>query len=259
MSAARPDPAAPDDAAPNDADTQAADPILAALRQQIAQLGAQDPHIAARIASRALLEQLFAILTSAQGRVHMESACAALGALAGHACQQSALIALAGQAQIPEGELLMVTDAQGENYYYGHALNAPLLEDAHSLRALLGGCLQALGAPLPEAKELVLHVTQTLGTPAFGQPRLPEGVTLQASPRECLPLWPALRRGILDALPVPPAQWPLAFGLALQELITQGKDALAPTLAAQIALESAIAMSKVIVHPKSPQAQPTMQ
>ncbi|MDO5091241.1 MAG: hypothetical protein Q4D61_06805 [Cardiobacteriaceae bacterium] len=222
------------------------DPALEALRKQIREQSANDPHIAAKIAAQALLERTFAILNDGKG-VHVESAFAILGSLAGQASLQSALAQIADKKPLDENDaLITVTDKQGRNYYYGNPINRPLLEDRLSLWSLVCGAVQGHGGALPDIGDIVKHVAQSIGTPQFGIPRLPEGVEIRFPPQECLRLWQPLKAEILDVLPVPARDWPLAYGLAIQQLIDQGKDVLPPTTAAVIVMECAVPMSKIL-------------
>jgi len=101
---------------------------------------------------------------------------------------------------------------------------------------------------LPDLDAIIAHVTQSVGTPEFGKPRLPPGHDeIRFTPQESLELlWQPFVASLLQALEVPAADWPLACGLAIQELMAQGKDVLAPHLAATIVMECAIPMSKIL-------------
>ena len=93
-------------------------PALVALRRQIQAQEKENPHIAAQIASRIILDKLLALLKDDSG-VHVESAFAMLGALAGYACQQSAVYAL---AHGDSSHTVMVIDgADGKQYLFGDA------------------------------------------------------------------------------------------------------------------------------------------
>ena len=99
-------------------------------------------------------------------------------------------------------------------------------------------------AALPDTEAIRYHVTQTIGAPLFGVPRLPLGLRIRMAPLECLQLWQPLKAGVLDRLHVPPQDWHLAYGLAIQKMLAQ--DALPPTQAALIVMECAIPMSKIL-------------
>jgi len=102
---------------------------------------------------------------------------------------------------------------------------------------------------LPDLDAIIAHVTQSVGTPEFGKPRLPPGHDeIRFTPQESLELlWQPFVASLLQALEVPAADWPLACGLAIQELMAQGKNVLAPHLAATIVMECAVPMSKIVI------------
>ena len=214
---------------------QMSDP-LKTLQQQIREQQAQNPHIAAQIASSAILQRLFEFMSDDKG-VHVESVFAALGTLAGHACQQIAL----------DRGLTQVSDNAGNRYYYGEALNRVLLEGKLSVWSLVGGAVQSHGGKLPDIREIVAHTTESIGTEQFGQPRLPEGHPIRCEPKQCLVLWQPLKQKILDVLPVPKSDWALAYALAIQDLIDQAAGIIPPELAARIVMECAVPMSKLAV------------
>jgi hypothetical protein len=200
-------------------------------------------------AGEQLLERIKVALKDEQG-VQVESLLTCLGALAGYACQASVL------HTVP---LVSATTADGFTYLYGDALNAPLAESPLSVWAFIGKAVQKAGAPLPDLAEIFKHVTQTIGSKAFGVPRTPD----ENRPRD-LPLvyiqqlWP-------QALPIAQrfcekrAQLPIVFAIALQRALEQARGVIDMTLAARIAMESAVAMSKVVLpeaNPTPPKARP---
>lgn len=178
--------------------------------------------------------------------VHIESVLSCLGAFAGYACQFGIrkLAARPGSNTSGNG-MRIVQGKDGMNYYFGDALNAPLLESPFAIWSLVAGCVQNLGKPLPDVNDIFKHVAGTVGGPQFGIPRIPE----EHRPGD-LPL-NYLKAGWQRILPV---AWefceqamhlPIVFGFAIQDAIGAGKDVLDPTLAATIAMESAVPMSKV--------------
>lgn len=221
------------------------DPALAALQQQIREKKKQDPYIAAKMAANTVLDKILAVLNDGRG-VHVESVFAALGSLAGYACQKSALMRI-GNRTLPENALITVSDKQGNDYYYGDAINRALLEDRLSVWSLIGGAVQQYNSDLPDIKGIVHHVTQSIGTAAFGVPRLPEDHPIRHTPKEYLALWQPLQEQVLDILLVPAEEWPLAYGLAIQKFMEQAKNVLNCGIAAQIVMECAVPMSKVVL------------
>lgn len=213
---------------------------LQTLQNKIKEQQAQDPHIAAKIAAEAIIKRMFQLMNDGKG-VHVESTLAALGALAGYTCQQMA---------IGEGALINVSDDAGNHYCYGDAINQPLLENPLSVWSLVGGVVKSYGHQLPDINEIVVHTSQSIGTEQFGQPRLPENHPIRQPPKAYLILWQPLKQEILDVLPVPKQDWALAYGLAIQKLIDQAKEIILPSMAANIVMECAVPMSKVILNSK---------
>ncbi len=220
------------------------DPALLALQNAIREQAEKDPYVAAKIASKELLERFLTSMKDDKG-VHVESVFVALGALAGYACQQSALTQLAREET--QASLMTITDTNGKNYYIGDAINQPLLENQLSVASLVGGALEQYGETLCDVEEIVKHTIASIGTESFGQPRLPENHQAHYRPLDCLTLWQPLKEQVLDVFLVPVSDWGLAYGLAIQSFMEQAKDVLSPNIAGIIVMESAIPMSKVIL------------
>lgn len=178
--------------------------------------------------------------------VHIESLLCALGALAGYSCQAS-LRAQAIAKGLPETDALVVVAGEnGQSYFFGDPLNQALLESQYSVWALAAGQAQNLGArTLPDAIEIIKHVTATVGKPEFGAPRMPEGHEPTGTPLSHLKtLWPLMLPVAQRFCPTPP-EWPVLFGLAIQETMAMGQSVIEPTLALSVVMESAVPMSKV--------------
>ena len=176
-----------------------------------------------------VLYRIWATLQEHEG-IHAESLITCLGALAGYACQ-----AHVRQAGVPAASSHLITDS----------LNRPLIASPLSVWSLVRRAVQKTGGPLPDIDGICAHVTRTFDTPEFGVPRVPEGRSPRRLPLFYLTqLWP-------QVLPIAkrfcrrPAQLPVLFGIALQRAIEHTTERLSPTLAASIAMECAVAMSKV--------------
>jgi hypothetical protein len=183
--------------------------------------------------------RLLATLRDADG-IHPESLVTCLGALAGYACQASV------RQQVAMG------DGQPAKHFQVYALDRALAGNPLSVWALVGRTVQKLGQPLPNLDEIAGHVTKTLGTDAFGVLRVPE----EHRPRHAAivylrQLWPQILP-IAQRFCRRPAQLSVLFGIALQRAIELTHHRLSPTLAATIAMESAVAMSKVTLAPEVP-------
>lgn len=190
-----------------------------------------------------VLEHVFEWEKSDRG-VHLEGAVVTLGALAGKACQVAVLTGIADNDPVYAGlSVADVTAADGTEYLFGDAINRPLVESTYSVWSLVAGAANSLGATVPDITELFEHAAASVGTPEFGIPRFAEG-TYAEPPVTYLPRWEELLPIIRTSAP-DPQQWPIVFGIAIQQLFTiVGKDFDLTTLT-RIFMDSAIAMSKL--------------
>ena len=101
--------------------------------------------------------------------------------------------------------------------------------------------------PPPDIDAIIEYTTASIGTPEFGQPRLPDGHTIPHTPIQYLNFWQPLKAEILDTLPVPHSDWGMSYALAIQSLMDQAKEVLAPSIAGLIVMECAVPMSKVVL------------
>ncbi len=221
------------------------DPASEALLRAVEAQRKTDPYIGAKIGGKEVLHRLMSAFKNERG-VHVESVLSALGALAGYACQAD-LRARALAAGQPEKAVFMVVEtAKGQRYFFGDALNRLLVEEPISVWGLAAGAAQHLGcSPLPDVQEMFAHVAKTVGEADFGVPRIPEDHRPSDLPAGYLKtLWPALLP-VLKTFCKSPAEWPLLYASAIQNLMEMAKDVLGPELALRIVMESAIPMSKV--------------
>lgn len=171
-----------------------------------------------------VLYRIWATVQDEQG-IHPESLFTCLGALAGYACQT----------------YVRQTAAQP---------NLPLTESPLSVWSLIRRAVQKLGAPLPDLETIFSHVTETVGTRAFGFPQVPDEHRPDHPATFYLTqIWPQILP-IAQRFCRKPAQLPVLFGIALQRAIEQTQNMLSPTLSASIAMECAVAMSKVAALPE---------
>ncbi|MEP7246945.1 MAG: hypothetical protein ABI885_25130 [Gammaproteobacteria bacterium] len=194
-----------------------------------------------------VLYRIWATLQDQNG-IHAESLITCVGALAGYACQACVRQTAALPGADPGKYALRTLDARdGIPYVEGEALKLPLSESPLSVWALISRAVQKLGEPLPDIDGIFRHVTETLGTGAFGIPRVSDG----NGPRHpaivyLKQIWPQILP-IAQRFCRKPAQIPVLFGIALQRAIEQTQGVLSPTLSASIAMECAVAMSKVFL------------
>jgi hypothetical protein len=215
------------------------DTVLAAA---VADERRRKPLAGAQVASKEILGRVMEGSRSDRG-VHVESLFMALGALAGFACQMSLrAVAQAGEQQLP---FTVVTTADQRTLYFGDALNAPLAEEEYSVWGLAAAGVVRSGAEPPDLGDIFRHVVETVGTPEFGRPRYPEGTGSATVPETVIrDMWPDLLT-LTTRYCGAPNEWPIAFGLAIQEAIGLAQAAILPSAACRIAMEAAVAMSKI--------------
>ena len=221
-------------------------PATTALVNTIRAQSATDPHIGAKIGAREVLQRLLEGLSQGpERRVHAESLLTALGALAGYACQMS-IRAQSLRKGAPEFSAFITMEAGGQHYFFGDPPNQLLLESEHSVWSLAAAQAQSLGLdPLPKASEVAGHVASTIGTPAFGIPRLPEGHRPGERPIDYVRnLWPALFPTVKLLCPEP-TYWPLLYAIAAQQAMEMAKATMTADLLYALVMEAAAPMAKV--------------
>lgn len=206
---------------------------------------AGDPYAGPKLASREVLGIVLQSLKDSRG-IHAESLFCALGAVAGHACQDSVRARALAAGKQADSLFQVITTKDGGTYYFGDALNQPLAEDRVSIWSLVAGAAAHAGAKaLPDVAEIFKHNSTVIGGDQFGIPRLPPEHPLRATPIVfATGLWP-LVRPVLEQHVDDPKLWPMAIGLAIQEAMAQVKGALPLELIVQIVMESAIPVSKI--------------
>jgi hypothetical protein len=218
---------------------------MASLLRAIKEESKTKPLVGPEIGAKEILQRILSAMKDERG-VHVDSVLCALGALAGYACQAS-VRAQAMIAGVDENALFVVVDTQdGGQYYFGDALNKPLAESQYSVWGIAAAGAQMAGAStLIDLNDVFKHVSETVGSEAFGKPRYPQGHNAGDTPAGFLKaLWPALFPTV-KLFCQTPDHWPILYAIAAQQAIVMGKEAIAPELALQIVMESAVPMSKV--------------
>lgn len=193
--------------------------------------------------------EVFACLTARlkqDGRVHIECMLCALGAVAGYACQAQ-LRAQARAGGLPEASVFhVVTAGDGRRYFFGEPLNGLLAGPRMSIWTVCSGGLGIGGkAARLEPNEIFQHVSASVGTEAFGVPRVAAAHQPAAMPAAYLEaLWPPVAAIAARHSP-DPGHWNLLFCAALKRTLQVAEGTIAPELACRLVMESAVAMSKV--------------
>jgi len=211
------------------------------------QQGQQDQLYAVKRGGKEIASKLFMAMSTEKG-IHLESLLSALGALAGYACQISVRESYVEQQGRPIKEIFIVVHSKqnATTYYFGDLLNRPLVESRYSVWSLASGAAQKLGLQqLIDLHDIFKHVTDTLGSKDFGIPRIdPEHQAKETPWNYVCFLWPQLFP-LAQSFCKNPTDWPIVFGVAVQEILFASKDLIAPELALRIVMESAIPMSKI--------------
>jgi len=205
----------------------------------------EDPLIGAKVGSKEIFNRLVNVMKDDKG-VHIQSILCALGSLAGYSCQASIRSELVVAKGLKENEVFTIVDCNdGKQYFFGDRINKRLLEEQYSVWSLVAGAVVHLGVKeLIDIREIFEYVTKTIGGDNFGIPRITDSDRAGDTPYNYVRhLWPAL-------LPVIKSycldnEWPILFGMAIQECIIFGKDVIDPKVALSIVMESAVPMSKV--------------
>ncbi len=218
----------------------------AAIKRIIEERKKTDPFAAPAFGAKAVNDRLMKLMKNDKG-IHLDSYLGVLGSLAGFSCQ---MVIREEQIKIgrktEESVFIIATPTDGKRYFFGDALNGPLVENQHSVWSLTAGAAQRLGLrEVPDVGEIFRHTAATVGTEAFGIPRLPEGHSLTDPPiNYVIHLWPFFLPMIKEYCDYP-CEWPILFGIAIQETIVSTKGVLDPKLAMKLVMECAIPMSKV--------------
>ena len=216
-----------------------------ALLDAIAQRSAEDPLVAAKIGAKEVYHRLVEGLRNDKG-VHIESLLCILCSLAGYACQASLRAQSLAKGEAETAAFQIVRTKDEATYFFGDPLNNLLVGAEYSVWSLAGGAAQQAGATeFPDLRELFEHTSAVVGSFEFGLPRIPDGHAIGDLPFNYLTaIWPKLLPTV-KLFCGDPAQWPILFGLAIQEAIYASKEVIAPALALKLVMECAIPMSKV--------------
>ena len=209
----------------------------------------QDPLFGVKKGGKEIASKLFAAMSTEKG-IHLESLLSALGALAGYACQVSVREVFVVQQGRPEKEVFIVVNSKqnGATYHFGDLLNKPLAESRYSIWSLASGATQKLGLQqLIDLHDIFKYATDTLGSPQFGVPRVAVEHQAKETPMNYVSfLWPKLFP-LAQSFCKNPTDWPVVFGVAIQEILFASKGLIDPQLALSIVMESAVPMSKIYI------------
>ena len=197
-----------------------------------------------------------------QRGVHIESMLTAVGALAGFAAQNAALVSVDEIARrhgkVASGSLAIVRPKSGGVFIMGELPNTYLYEDEGDfpLWTFLARASGLRPAQLPVQRELARQVAETIGEPSFGLLHCPDDHRPSHQPIEFLKLLWSWTEDLLRMPPpsgMPPdaepplkeVWWPVIIATVAGQLIEMSKAMLDPALGCALAMEAAIITSKV--------------
>ncbi|MDR2378841.1 MAG: hypothetical protein LBD70_05400 [Bifidobacteriaceae bacterium] len=221
------------------------------LALQIAEQRETDPLAGAKIGSELFYGKLLEVLQTDPAGVRAELLLAVPALLAGYACQAATWESLVVGLGYPAESVFLIAGASdGGLYPFSDPMNQLLLEDDYSVWGLVAAQARAqTDQPLPDAVDTVTHVVQTIGTPAFGHPRLPSGLTLGEDAVDVLKAaWPRFLP-LLGLTCAMPEEWPTLFAFALRRSMDAVADLIAPDAASLIVIECAVPMAHLPMRP----------
>lgn len=232
-------------------DSQLSDAILQGMKEGIEELKKTDPLAGVKIGSKEVETRLINYLKDDHGVV-IETYLATLGALAGYACQWAIRKELVESGKKAENEAFVIIECtNGKKYYFGDYVNYPLVESQSSVWSYIAGAVQHLNKPLPDLRDIFVTVSKTVGGDQFGILRVPAKNVPKELPETYLQkMWPKIYPLAVEFCDNP-FELPILFALAAQGAILSTQEILDTTIAATIAIESAVMMSKVHLLPSS--------
>lgn len=204
----------------------------------------QDPLLRAKLGSRLVFNGTIESLRDERG-VHAETLLGVLGALAGFACPASiAAMAHSKGVTVQQMGVMVIGTKDGNEFWAGDGLNRPLLIDQMSIWSLVAGMAQKMGASdLPDMQELLGRVVASFGKSEFGVPNLPGIHHPAILPVECVKM--AWKKFETNRQECPAEQWPLMFGLAVQQAIQMSAKQISPNDAVRIVMEYSTPTSRL--------------
>jgi len=185
-----------------------------------------------------------------QRGIHLESVLSAVGALSGFSLQQGIREELILNRGQPENEVFTIVKTKnGGKYYFGSVFDQPLFDTRSgqfSVWAIVAGGAQDAGASnLPDINALAKSNAEAVGGGDYGVLSVSANHQPKDQPLSAIRKHWEFTENILRAKGVDPLAWSWEIALVAQDIIILGKDAVDPTLAAQIVMESAISMAKI--------------
>jgi len=218
-----------------------------AVLRHLRALDASEPERRLQMGGAVVFDFVYQMVATSEKGARIEDLLAILGSVGGHSCIVGVLDAFARNKTMPTGQQLVVmSGADGNRYYFGDLPNQALLESHLSLLSLTLGAAQSQGGhvSLDKVHDVMRHVAGTVGKADFGVPRIGAPHRPGDLPFNYIKHLAAKIFGALDLYEVPPDKRASAIGFAIQRAIDGSKDVLDPTIAADIVTECAVPAAK---------------
>lgn len=218
-----------------------------AVLRRLRALDATDPQQRLQVAGTVVFDLVYRMVATAEKGARIEDVLAVLGSVGGYSCIIGVLAGLARGGAMPTGhQLVVMSGADGNRYYFGDLPNQALLESHLSLLSLTLGAAQSQGGhvSLDKVHDVMRHVAGTVGRAEFGTPRIAEPHRPGDLPFNYIKFLAPKIFDALDLYEVAKDKWASAIGFAVQRAIDGSKDVLDPTIAADIVTECAVPAAK---------------
>ena len=151
--------------------------------------------------------------------------------LAGHACHQA--------VKAEHGDFAVVKTTDGRTFYFGDSVNQYLF---NSKTSVIGLCTAAVRFPGDDVLKIIADFSQSIGAKEQKICGLqPEYLYRQVS--QC---WEGIFHNMTDRYCNSPSEWPILFGIVLQNILIKAVQVGAPEEeAVRFAIEAAAAISKM--------------
>jgi hypothetical protein len=227
---------------PPSADDPRFPPAEQALARSIARKRETEPLAGPMVGARLFYDKLIKTLQADPRGVRAELMLGVPALLAGFACQAATWESLVVSTGYRVTDVFRLAGtADGAQYPFSGPMNQLLLEDRFSVWRFVEAAAKAkTDQPLPNILEIVTHVVDSIGTPQFGKPRMPEGFTLG---EEALPILRTLWPRFLPLLGLScsiPEEWPALFAISLQKAMEAVRELIGPVDACTIIMECAV-------------------
>lgn len=216
-----------------------------ALLQRVAESRILDPQGGLKLGARQIMERLEQELAGELGPP-VPTLLAALGALAGYACQASVRTTQVISQRRAEDEVFDIRVVNGERYFFAESVDRELVMNADSVWKRVYQALRRQDPGLEaDPAELLMHAEQAVGERSFGVLRAPVSVMPVRKPVmllkmlwfRCFPELKVYCRG--------PEEWSRLYALAIEEVLVLKRGAVEPKLALMLVMGSAVAMARV--------------